>query len=682
MIYYLRALLVFVILFFGAKLAFAQNQQKDTASSNRIIIDRFLSAELLQDKTEEVKKLSGDVLMHQGDAYMFCDTAYLYGENRLVAIGRVVIKQGDSLHIFGDILHYDGSTKIADMTGDEPVLENGRQQLFAKSQMTYNLGTKIANYSNSALLDNGKTQLRSKQGIYDVKADIAHFFKEVIVVDSSFSLKTDSLKFDTKNQIAYFESPTRISQDSSKIYCEGGYYKTDENLALFYDNAQYQKDKQKATADTIRYDGNLKLTSLIGKAIFEEPNKKATADVIRFDGINDLAFLEGHANYESDKQRIKGDSIRYDNKKQIFASRGRSQYNEGALFLDADQMDSFGDTSIASGNVIYKDTSQRVAILTDVFQYQKDTEFFKAFGKKRPVFKSAIETDTLYLSADTLLSKKILRARIDSTKMVLDSSKLINLDSSKLVLDTSKKATLDTIKIKLEPKKKINLDTIKKIKIENVDSILVQKNDTLNTSKSIIIQNDTIPKDTIRYLFAFKDVRIFKKDFQGRCDSLAYNSKDSLFQLYQTPILWTDTITQLTADTINIRLKNNQLHQLDLYKSALIVSTKNESTFDQIAGATIHTYMEKGKIEYLDVIKSSESIYFIQDEQKAYVGPNKSTSDNMKLVFKNDSVSKIKMYGKVSGKISPMKNINPNNFKVTGFKWELEKRVKSIEDLF
>lgn len=667
MIYYLRILIIFVIFTFGAKIIFAQNQQKDTASANRIIIDRFLSAELLQDKTEEVKKLSGDVLMHQGDAYMFCDTAYLYGENRLVAIGRVVIKQGDSLHIFGDVLHYDGSTRIADMTGDEPVLENGRQQLFAKSQMTYNLGTKIANYSNSALLDNGKTQLRSKQGVYDVKADIAHFFKEVIVVDSSFSLKTDSLKFDTKNQIAYFESPTRISQDSSKIYCEGGYYKTDENLALFYDNAQYQKDKQKATADTIRYDGNLKLTSLIGKAIFEEPNKKATADVIRFDGINDLAFLEGHANYESDKQRIKGDSIRYDNKKQIFASRGRSQYNEGALFLDAEQMDSFGDTSIASGNVIYKDTSQRVAILTDVFQYQKDTEFFKAFGKKRPIFKSAIESDTLYLSADTLLSQKILRNRIDTTKMLLDTSITVNLDTSKILLDSTKIVTLDSIK---------------KFGIAKVDSTLIQIYDSLNTSKATLIQNDTLPKDTIRYLFAYNDVRIFKKDFQGRCDSLTYNSKDSLFQLYQTPILWTDTITQLTADTINIRLKNNQLHQLDLYNSALIVSTKNESTFDQIAGATIHAFMEKGKIEYLDVIKSSESIYFIQDEQKAYVGPNKSSSNNMKLVFKNDSVSKIKMYGKVSGKISPMKKINPNNFKVTGFKWGLEKRVKSIEDLF
>ena len=652
MIRFFRLFILISIFSFENYYLVAQNQPKDTAAVNRIIIDRFLSAELIQDKNEEVKKLSGDVLMHQGDAFMFCDTAYLYGENKLVAIGRVVIKQGDSLHIFGDKLLYDGTTRIADMNGDEPVLVNGRQQLFAKNQMTYNLGTKIAKYSNSAMLDNGKTQLRSKNGIFEVNANIARFFQDVIVVDSAFSLKTDTLKFDTKNQIAFFEAPTRISQDSSKIYCEGGYYKTDENLALFYDNAQYQKDKQKATADTIRYDGNTKMTSLIGKAIFEETGKKATADVIRFDGINDLAFLEGNAYYESEKQKIKGDSIRYDNKKQVFASRGRSQYNEGALFLDADQMDSFGDTSIASGNVIYKDTSQHVAIVSDVLEYQKATEFFKAFGKKRPIFKSAIENDTLFLSADTLLSKKILKPKIDTSLSKMDSTKIVVKDS------------ISVANISLK------------------DSLQLNKKDSSALKKSVIILNDTLPKDTIRQLYAYKDVRIFKKDFQGRCDSLVYDSKDSLFQLFKNPILWTDTTTQMSADTINIRMKNNQLYQLDLYSAGLIVSTKNEQTFDQIKGATIHTFFKDGKIEYMDVKKSSESIYFIQDEAKEYVGPNKSNSDDMQLIFEKDSVKKIKMYGKVTGKISPMKKINPNDFKVTGFKWDLKNRIKSLEDLY
>ena len=623
----------------------AQNTTVDTNNTNRIIIDRFVAAELVQNNTEEVKKLSGDVMMHQGDAYMFCDTAYLYGENRLVAIGRVVIKHGDSVTIFGNRLLYDGQTRIAEMLGNEPVLVNGRQQLFAEKQMIYNLATKIATYSNRALLDNGKTQLRSQAGKFNVNSNIAEFYREVVVVDSAFSLKTDTLRFDTKNQIAYFDAPTRIAQDSSKIYCEGGYYKTDENIALLYDHAQYQKNLQRATADTIKYDGTTKMTALIGQAIFEEKETKATADVIRFDGINDLAYLEGNAKYQSEKQKISGDSIRYDNKKQIFAARGKSQYNEGALFLDADQVDSFGDTSVASGHVLYRDTSQHMAIVSDVLAYQKSSEFFKAYGKNRPVFKSAVDNDTLYLSADTLLSKKIVRAKfaIDSTTLGSDSM-------------MGKTGPLDSLASLVAP-----------------DSIRM----TFKGNR-----NDTLAQDTIRELLAFRDVRIFKKDFQGRSDSLVYNSKDSMFQLYRSPILWTDTITQMTADTINIRLRNNQINQLDLLSSGLIVSTKNEQIFDQIAGATIQAFFKDGKTEFLKVKREAESIYFIQDDAKAYVGPNQSTSQDMVLYFNKDSVSKIKMIGNVTGKMSPMKKIIPQDLKVKGFQWRISSRILSLEDLY
>jgi lipopolysaccharide export system protein LptA len=622
----------------------AQNTAADT-STNRIIIDRFVAAELVQNNTEEVKKLSGDVMMHQGDAYMFCDTAYLYGENRLVAIGRVVIKHGDSVTVFGNRLLYDGQTRIAEMLGNEPILVNGRQQLFAEKQMIYNLATKIATYSNRALLDNGKTQLRSQAGLFNVNSNIAEFYQDVIVVDSAFSLKTDTLRFDTKNQIAYFEAPTRIAQDSTKIYCEGGYYKTDENIALLYDHAQYQKNLQRATADTIKYDGATKMTALIGKAIFEEETKKATADVIRFDGINDLAYLEGHAKYQSDKQKISGDSIKYDNKKQIFASRGKSQYNEGALFLDADQMDSFGDTSVASGHVLYRDTSEHMSIVSDVLAYQKSSEFFKAYGKRRPIFKSAVDNDTLYLSADTLLSKKTIKDKFlqDSTMLTTDSS------------------TRNTVQV----------DSIQGLKPTDSTRIAAK-----------IIKQDSLSKDTIRQLLAFNDVRIYKKDFQGRCDSLVYDSRDSMFQLYKSPILWTDTITQMTADTINIRLRNNQIHQLDLLSKGLIVSTKNEQSYDQIKGSTINAFFKDGKTDFLKVTKESESIYFIKDEAKAYVGPNQSTSEDMVIYFNKESVSKIKMIGKVTGKLSPMKKIIPKDLKVKGFEWRIETRILRLEDLF
>jgi lipopolysaccharide export system protein LptA len=61
-----------------------------------------------------------------------------------------------------------------------------------------------------------------------------------------------------------------------------------------------------------------------------------------------------------------------------------------------------------------------------------------------------------------------------------------------------------------------------------------------------------------RTLYAYYKVKFFKRDFQGKCDSLTYSESDSLMRLFRNPVIWNEE-NQLTADTVRIQLANNQL---------------------------------------------------------------------------------------------------------------------------
>ena len=62
----------------------------------------------------DVQILKGDVRFRHDSALMFCDSAYFFEkQNSLHAFGHVHLLQGDSIEGFGDVLYYNGNTKMA-----------------------------------------------------------------------------------------------------------------------------------------------------------------------------------------------------------------------------------------------------------------------------------------------------------------------------------------------------------------------------------------------------------------------------------------------------------------------------------------------------------------------------------------------------------------------------------------
>jgi hypothetical protein len=121
----------------------------------------------------------------------------------------------------------------------------------------------------------------------------------------------------------------------------------------------------------------------------------------------------------------------------------------------------------------------------------------------------------------------------------------------------------------------------------------VAKKDTLKEVKII----DTKTKDsTNRYFEAFRNVRIFSDSLQAVCDSMFYSFKDSVFRLYDDPVVWSQE-NQITGDTILLFTKNKKADRMQVFKNSFIASFVKPEIFNQVKSTRMDAYFIDGVID-------------------------------------------------------------------------------------
>ncbi len=576
---------------------FAQVEEtQDTTSRVNVIYSEY--AEGTREDEEEIRRLAGQVELRQDSVFMSCDTATIAViANNLNAYGNVIIQQGDSLVIFADSLDYKGNAKIAQLFGNV-IFQNGEQQLFTDS-LRYDLNRKVATYRSGAILSNGTTKLQSTIGYYYTESSQAFFKDSVIVIDPEFELRSDTLLFNTESKLVTFLGPTRINQNDSKIYCEGGFYDTAGKKAKFLGNPQYVKEEQIALADSIFYNGDRGEILLQGNAIFIENEKRAKADLIRYDEKNDITFLEGDALYEDENQIVDADTIVYNSSTEQFVTSGRSILRDSSQYLEADAINYIQETGLgqATGNVIWIDTTADLEIRGEILNYNEAENHVEATGG-RPLLITKLDGDSLFLSADTLVSRP----------------------------------------------------------------------------------TDTLFSDSTRNLYAYRNVKIFKQDLQSVCDSLVFNGQDSIFTFFDDPLIWSDT-SQFSADTIHMKLKNGQLDTIILRQNSFIVNSPDEILFNQIKGRNTIVEFTENEVDRMLVNGNAEFVYYIADDNKAYIAANQAVCSNMKIEFGSNEVERINCFPNPTANLVPMKEVQKAPIKLDGIGWKTNLRPKSKEDI-
>jgi hypothetical protein len=277
-----------------------------------------------------------------------------------------------------------------------------------------------------------------------------------------------------------------------------------------------------------------------------------------------------------------------------------------------------------------------------------------------------------FLKSDSLknISAKINVLKNDSLKTNITKTNLLSKDS--LQNDSVKNIS---IRKNLPLNDSLKNNSVKSPPVKNDSSHI----DTLKGARNVRLNRaDT----SIRYFLAFHNVRIFSDSLQSVCDSLFFSAQDSVFRLFKDPIVWSKK-SQITGDTIYLFTKNKKAERLYVFEKGMIVNKNEKEFYNQISGKTINAYFKDGVIDNARVKgQKAESIYYVQDNDSAYVGMNRATGDVIDMYFEKGELNKVKFVNDVHGVMHPIKHIPPDEKFLKNFKWLDKRRPKNKLELF
>lgn len=242
-----RCGLLFVMLLLSASLQ-AQDEQGRRVE---ILHSDSMKYERVDGRTRN--RLNGNVRLMHNDLYMNCDSAWYYiDSNEVLAYSNIHIRQGDTIHIRGQFLTYNGNTRKAVLT-ENVELSDKEMQLFT-DEIDYDVNTQVAVYDTGGRILNGDNTLTSITGIYYSDRKMLHFRDSVKIVNPDYVMTADTMRYDTGREIVWFAGPTEAVGDSIYLYCENGWSDTRNDVSQLMKNAILDNREQRITGDTLWYD--------------------------------------------------------------------------------------------------------------------------------------------------------------------------------------------------------------------------------------------------------------------------------------------------------------------------------------------------------------------------------------------------------------------------------------------
>jgi lipopolysaccharide export system protein LptA len=476
--------------------------------------------------------------------------------------------------------------------------------------------------------------------------------KKIIIENSDF--------FDV-NQVeapdaALLTGNVRINHDGIIMTCNKAYYFQKENyIKAFGDVQMVQGDTLFLNSKYAEYNGNVRKAFATGNAKMRSPESTLVTDTINLDRNTQEVFYNTDGTITNRDNVLKSKSGKYyiaekkfqfltavtiTNPKYVMKSNHLDYYsNSGHSYL-------FGPSTITSKtNFIYTEKG--------FYDTKKNISHFlrKSYIKYDD---RIIEGDSLYYDRNREFASATRNVKIkDSVNRGIIKGHYAELYKNKDSMFVTKRAVA------------VNF-------VDN-DSVYIH-------GKKMMV---TGPEGN-RIIRAFKNVRFYKIDMSGKCDSLHSNSKTALTKLIGNPILWNGE-SQITGDVMHL-IGNKTTQKLDSLKvlnNTFIISKDTIGTgYNQVKGQNLFGKFLEGKLHDVDIIKNTEVIYYMRNDAQELIGINKNVSSKINIVFDKNEIETITFFNKVDGTIYPEKDLAEPDRKLRGMIWRGDERIKSKDDIF
>ncbi|MDR0725411.1 MAG: hypothetical protein LBF59_05305, partial [Prevotellaceae bacterium] len=374
----------------------------------------------------------------------------------------------------------------------------------------------------------------------------------VYLIDGNSTLRTTEVDFDTETEIGFFEHEGTIVDSFRTLESQKGYYYSKIKEFEFIGQVQSDTKDYVLQSDSMKYNTDTKLFTFYSNTHIWAENGYLYCDKGWYDSDKDIMFFYSNSYMLSSKQEIFADSIYYENPNR-----------KGRLY----------------SNIQVTDTAQKTIALADFADFDMNTEDF--LMRRNPSIIMYDDKDSVFIRADTLYSvtktAKIPVPKNDSLSLTPDTVS-VNVPVS------------DTTFTALIP-----------------DSILPE-------APQYIADTVEYVDSTYKELFAFKDAKLYRKDFQLRSDSMYFNTLDSIWKTYYNPILWDGKKMQITSDSMKFYMKNGEMEHADFNGNAMVVVPEGDpdSTiyFNQIKSKNMKAYLSNSLLTVFEAMGNAQTLAF------------------------------------------------------------------------
>lgn len=448
----------------------------------------------------------------------------------------------------------------------------------------------------------------------------------------------------------------RVNHDGVIMTCNKAYYFQKENYIKAFGNVQMvQGDTLFLNSKYAEYNGNVKKAYASGDAVMSSPDATLTTEIINFDRNTQEVFYDTPGTITNKDNTLKSNSGRY------YVNQKKFQ------FL----------TAVTITNPTY-------VIKSNHLDYFSNSGHSYLFGPSTITSKA----NYIYTEKGFYDTKKNLAHFVKKSYIKYDD-RLIKGDS--LYYDRNREFASATRNVKIT-------DSINRGIIKGNYAELYKKKDSVFVTKRALavnfVENDSVyihgkklmvtGKEGNRIIRAFNNVRFFKTDMSGKCDSIHSSSKTALTKMIGNPILW-NAESQITGDVMHL-IGNNTTQTLDSLKvleNTFIVSKDTIGTgYNQVKGQNLYGKFVDGKLHEVDIVKNAEVIYYMRNEAQELIGINKNVSSKINLILEKNEIETITFFQQVDGDIYPEKDLPENARKLRGLVWRGDERIKSKDDIF
>lgn len=518
----------------------------------------------------------------------------------------------------------------AQMITGNVVFRHDSAYLYCDTAFFYKDINYLEAFSNVRMEQGDTLFIYGDQLYYNGNERLLRLRNHVRMENNSITLLTDSFNYDRNLNLAYFFDGGVIIDEENDLSSVFGQYDPERKEATFRYNVKLKNPKMDLSSDTLHYNTVSKVATILGPSEIISDSTLIRSSKGWYNIYNENAMLLERSTIHNKNTLVTGDSICYNRLEGIAEIFGRMYVN---------------------------DTLQKAILRGNYGFYNELNEF--AWTTDSALCMDYSTVDTMYIHADTIRAFTVW----GNNPLPLKREKTTQKERDSIVVAKDSIRTWD-------------------------DYLSSQQADSLNRlDSSLIVVNDTMqqmPLDTIyRKIKAYFGVRIYSDQMQAVCDSMTISSKDSIINMYQDPIIWSDN-KQLFGDFIQIYIGDSTLEKAHVQGYVFSADQKDSLHYDQIYGREMFAYFDsQNSLRQIDVNGNVNCIYFpIDDKDSSFIGMVKCESSFLTMTMKEQKMERIKLYPEVTGVMKPMINLKSKQMYLDRFAWYYYIRPLNKNDIY